>query len=352
MIPADPLATAPALDQRQKAAIVTRYLLSEGVELPLDQLPDRHQRALAMALAEMKVVDKTTLDSVLQEFTEQLDGIGMSSAGGMAGALSVLDGHLSPQTAKSIREEAGLLSRGDPWDQVAALEVIDLCEIVERESLYVAAVVVSKLPVTKAADLLQSLPGPEARKLAMAMSQTGKIRPDAVARIGLSLADQLASNPPRAFDEEPVDRVGEILNYSSGDTRDELLDEIDREDAEFATALRKKIFTFAHIPVRISPIDVPGILREADQDDIIAALAGAFSTGDDTPEIDAAEFLMANISQRMATTLREEAHEISGMKPRDAEIAMTKIVTVIRRLISEGKINLMERDEDAEDAAA
>src|SRR5690606_29319918 len=110
------------------------------------------------------------------------------------------------------------------------------------------AVVLSKLPVARAADMLGRLPGEKARRIAFAVSLTGDIDPETVRRIGLAVLAQIDSQPPKAFDAGPVERVRAILNVSPALTREEVLQGLEAEDAGFAEKVRKAIFTWVHIP--------------------------------------------------------------------------------------------------------
>ena len=153
-------------------------------------------------------------------------------------------------------------------------------DLVTSESTQVAAVMGSKLNVSKAADLLSTLPGDVARRITYAMSMTDAVTPDAVERIGLSLAAQLDAEPPKAFRNQPSERVGAILNFSRATTRDQLLTALDEEDKGFAEQVRKSIFTFAHIADRMTAIDVPKITRDVDQETLAKVISGAISDAD------------------------------------------------------------------------
>lgn len=342
--------TAPIpkpLQSRAKAAIVVRLLLNEGADLPLEDLPDELQARLTQQMGAMGLVDRTTLAAVAQEFAEALDAIGLAFPNGLAEALNALDGKISPQTAARLRKEAGVRQAGDPWARLRALPVDDLAAMAQAESTEVAAVLLSKLDVAKAAALLGQLPGPLARRITYAVSQTGGVTPEAVDRIGLSLASQLDHRPVPAFDEGPGARVGAILNQSPAVTREDVLNALDETDRDFAATVRRAIFTFAHIPDRIAPRDVPKIVRAADPAELVTALAGATATQAADGCAASAEFLLANMSSRMADTLREEIEEKDAIRPRDGEAAMTAIVGVIRGLEQAGEITLAISDEDA-----
>lgn len=343
-------APAPAsarLTRRQKAAIIVRFLLKEGADISLSDLPDDMQAQLTTQMGSMRYVDRGTLADVVAEFAGELEAMGLTFPKGVAGALNTLDRRISPQTAARLKKEAGVRQFGDPWEQVRNAETEALLDIVQTESVEVSAVLLSKLDVMRAAELMGELPGQTARRVALAMSQTGAVTPDAVDRIGLSLAAQLQNVPETAFDEGPVERVGAILNYSTSLTRDDVLTGLDEEDEGFAALVRKAIFTFANIPERLSPIDVPKVTRDVDQAILVMALATATKAEDTQP---AAEFILENLSKRMAESLREEIAEQGSIKQKDGEAAMTQVINAIRQLEANGEITLEIPEEEDQDA--
>jgi flagellar motor switch protein FliG len=340
------LPAAPALRRgpspRQKAAIVVRYLLTEGARLPLATLPEHVQAALAEQMGQMRLIDRTTLDEVVADFLAELEAVGLAFPGGIDGALSVMDGHISPSAVDRLRRMASASSKVDPWERIIAQPPDRLLPILTDEAVEVGAVLLSKLPVPKAADLLGLLPGDRARRVAYAVSMTGNVDPETVRRIGTALLAELDNQPPRAFDKGPVERVGAILNVSPALTRDGVLQALEDEDADFAAEVRRAIFTFVHIPARVAPRDVPKITRLVDQPVLVTALAAALVR----PDLEAAaEFLLANISQRLAQGLREETAARGKIKDRDGETAMTAVITAIRQLEAAGEIALIPPEE-------
>ena len=337
--PSAPLMTPSVrLSRRAKAAIIVQFILKEGANVPLTALPEDLQIQLTQLLGEMRYIDRDTMHAVITEFSEELDSIGLSFPGDIAGALSALDGKISAQTAARLRKEAGVRQIGDPWKRLADLPVSRLRDFVTSESTQIAAVMVSKLEVAKAADLLSSLPGDVARRITYAMSMTDAVTPDAVERIGLSLAAQMDSEPPKAFRAQPSERVGAILNFSRAATRDELLTALDEEDKGFAEEVRKSIFTFAHIPNRMNAIDAPKITRDVDQETLARVIAGAVADVDKR----SVDFILSNISKRMADVLREMSEEFKDIKPKEAEAAMSAVVRAIRALADSREITLIQ----------
>ena len=333
--------TGPGLNRRQKAAIVVRLLLAEGATLPLASLPEPLQAELTTQMSQMRYVDRATLRSVIEEFANELDSIGLVFPGGLEGALSILGGVISPDMAARLRKQAGMVWFNDPWESLSNFETDTLLPLLERQSPEVGAVLLSKLKVAKAAELLGKLPGEKARRLTFAMSETADVDPDTVRRIGLSLAAELKAEPPRAFAIGAVARVGAILNVSASTTRDDVLAGLTQDDAVFADKVRRSIFTFPDIPGRINPLDVPAVLRGVPQESLVAVVASADST---TSE--AVEFLLENMSKRMAATLRDEAGEAGAIKAKTAEAARTEVITAIRALLDNGEIQLKTAEDE------
>jgi flagellar motor switch protein FliG len=331
------------LTPRQKAAVIVRYLLTEGSSLPLSSLPEHMQAALAEQMGQMRLIDRATLDDVVTEFLAELESVGLAFPGGIEGALSMMDGHISHSAAQRLRRMSSTSSKIDPWERITALPPDRLLPILVNEAVEVGAVMLSKLPVGKAAELLGKLPGERARRVAYAVSMTGNVDPETVRRIGAALLAELDNQPPRAFDQGPVERVGAILNVSPSLTRDDVLQGLEAEDAAFAAEVRKAIFTFVHIPARLAPRDAPKITRLVEQPLLVTALAAA--TGKPGLEA-AAEFILANISQRLAQGLREEIGARGRVKDKEAEDAMTAIIAAIRTLEASGEIALIQPEEE------
>lgn len=332
------------LSRRQKAAIIVRLLVNGGAKLPLADWSEGLQAALTRSMGDMRLIDQDTLQEVIEEFSTELGRVGLSFSGGIEGALGLLDGHISPITAARLRREAGVAAKGDPWERVAGLDSDKLLAMLQEESVEVGAVVLAKLPTAKAAELLGRLPGDKARAITHAMSRTGRIAPETVARIGLTLAAQFDAQPVTAFEGGPADRVAAVLNFSPAATRDDVIKGLEEDDAAFAEQVRKAIFTFANIPERVAPRDIPKVIRGIDQPVLVTALAAC--KGKDEQ---ARDYILENMSKRMAEGLREEIAEAGKIKEKDGEEAMTAVVGEIRRLESEGEILLTAPEEDEED---
>ncbi|MGY6549876.1 MAG: FliG C-terminal domain-containing protein [Roseinatronobacter sp.] len=320
----------------QKASIIVRLMLSEGMDIQISRLPSELQAELTQTIGKMGLVDRATMCAVVDEFADTLEQVGLSFPDGLDAALSLLDGKLDANAAQSLRSLARGVSREDPWATLERAEIAELQALITREAEFVSAVLLSKLSAEKAARLLRTLSAEQAQALALSISQTEDISPDVVARIGATLADQVCDKPARAFLAPPSKRMGEILNASPAQLRDQVLRDLEVADKTYAGTVRQAIFTYQDIPLRIVPRDVPAIMRLAGNEALVAILASGQAADSET-----SEFLLQYMSKRIAETIREDVETATKPDHESYEAAISRFVTAVRSLVDEGKITLL-----------
>lgn len=331
------------LSRRQKAAVIVRLLLDDEDATSLSRLNTNSQTLVAEAMAGMEIIDRQTRDAIITEFCDRLEAVGVTFPGDMDGTLAMLGGKLSEDSTDRLRRMAAMSGRGDPWARIATLSKENLLLLANSESVELIALMLSKLPVALASETFTALPRDRARAVAQAMSMTGDVGAQALHRVGLVLLQAADALPRRAIDTPATDRMGAILNFASAELRDEVLGALDQDDADFAGGVRRAIFIFAHIPTRVEPRDVPRVVREIDQQVLVRALAAQTE-----PEAATAQFILSNLSQRMADGLREEIETLGAVRPREIEDAATEVIATIRRLEAAGELTLILPGDEAQ----
>ena len=340
VLDAAPQPNVQKLQPSQKAAVFVRLLLTQGLSPAIDRLSPAQQERLTQSMANLGHINRDTLGAVVREFAEALDNMALTFPSALSDAVALLEPHLSAKAQEALSEKAALHDGTDPWTQLAAMEAETLRPILSRESAGICAIRLSKIGVAKAAQLLAALPEDRAPAVAHAVSLTATISPQTIETIGETLLNQIRSTPRSAFKASAVDRVGAILNSATGVTRDAVLEGIIARDALFGEEVRRAIFTFDHIPRRIDPKDVPKIIREVESDSLVTALAAGLETAPLS-----VEFLLENMSKRMAEQLREEAEGRGTPRVEEGEAAQARIVTAIRDLESAGELLLVPAEE-------
>lgn len=333
--------SAADLTGPEKAAIIVRLLSGDDGPIPLASLSREAQKNLTKHFLKLGKVDTSTVDAVVEEFEAKLTDPSLNFPREMQKTLSLLEDHLSPEVALELRRSAGLTARNDPWPSVSEVPVQALAAIMLQEGHQVGAIMLSKLSPERASEVLELIPEDTGKTLTYAVQETAGVPPAVVARIGMILAEMVRPKGVKAFEETPVERVAEILNAAISSQRDGLLEQLEGLDAPFTAEVRQAIFTFEDIPTRITNTDIPKIVREVDNDVLIIALAAAQPT---MPE--SVDFILANMSQRLADSLREEMADAGSIKTKPGEQAMGQITGTIRRLKDQGDIAYITSDEE------
>ena len=327
-----------ALTRRQKAAVVVHLLVTGGADPGVRELPAAQQRQLLRDMASLRFIDRETLAEVVAEFAEELDSIGLHFPREPARILALMESQLSLDVVDQLSAELGdaLLPGAGPWAHVAELEAETLVELVVKESDEVAAVLLSKLPPARSAELLALIPTERSESITLAFARTEEIAPLAVAHIGMALGRETAARRIPAFQTDGVKRVGDILNAATSGVRRSILDTLDASNPQFAARVRAAVFSFENIPDRIAPRDMPAILRNVDNQVLITAIAGL------APEqAQIAEFILGNISKRMADQLREEIADRDKPSAEAHEEALGTVVAAIREMEEAGELSLV-----------
>ena len=336
------ISNRPPLSRQQKAAIVVRFLMQEGADINLSTLPEPLQAALTQEIANLRLIDRDTLADVVTEFVSELDSIGIAAKGGLGEALQLLDGKIARDTAKRLRQDAGVRLFDDPWPRIRALPNDELIPLLDQETVEVAAVILSKLPVPKAADILSNLPGDRARRISFAISMTDAVTPIAVDRIGQVILGQIDNRPERAFADRPEDRIAAILTAADDRLREDVLTGLRDSEPELAQRVEQAIFTFDLIPARIAANDIPKALKTADISDLTLAMAYAQTNGQNQ----IAEFILENLPKRMGAIIQEQLQAIDTIPQKQGSAAQTRVVGCIQNQISSGDIILIQPELD------
>ncbi len=325
----------------QKAAIIVRLLQSAASDLSLSDLNADTMTRLVHAMAGLSYVDEATTLQVIHDFLTEIDSLALYFQPGIHGAISTLDGHLDDEVTAGLTYVPMSNALSDPWLEISEMDIDDLLPILARETPQVIAIALSKLSSAKAAEVLAGLDIEQARAATRAALEIGRIELQAITDIGLAIAQTAAASADTgALPGDPVDRVGAMLNFTPGASREDLLTSLEASDPALADKVRKTMFTFGDIPDRVEVKDIPKLVRAVENDVMVTALAGGLVTDKET-----VEFIFANLSKRLVEQLEEEVREIGEVKPKDADTAMNTIIQGIRDLEAAREIILIAPEE-------
>lgn len=330
------------LNGAQRAAVIVQMIINAGGHIPLDAMSEATQVHLARVYAAMGPINKATVAHVLEEFSTHLDAHGLSFPVDTTAALDALEGNLSGKLLQRIRQIHSPSLPKNTWELIADLPAEALAERITQESPRIGAIILSKLPGATASAIMDLLDDDNAKAVTFAFSETENVQPATIDVVAQTLIDdEQSAGGNGAFPAKPHARAAALLNAAGSSQRDAVLEALDSLDAVFAAQVRKAIFTFADILTRVEPVDIAKLTRAVSGDEMNAAL----KAGQDAhPEV--VDFILANLSSRMAKQIREDIGDMAALTGKPAEAAMGKLTAAIRQLQEDGEITLIVPEED------
>jgi flagellar motor switch protein FliG len=226
--------------------------------------------------------------------------------------------------------------------KLAVLESSQIVNVLRTERAQTAALVTSCLPPHKASQVLALLPNDLREQVVERLATLGPTPVEVVDRTVMLLLEKVGSGDARALSQTGGVKVAAtLLNGMDKRLSQTLLASLEERNPELGQAIRQKMFTFDDL-VRLDATYLQRLLREVDLRDLAVALKRA---NDQLKAV-----LLGCISKRAAETVNEEISFLGSVKNKEVEAAQLRIVNVLRRLETEGEIELGE-SEDKEAAA-
>ena len=333
------------MNKTQKLAALLVILGAESAAQLLKGLDDSEIEAVTAEMGKVEMLGQQVQAEILKEFTEVALEAGTSIHGGLEFAQSTLEKALGQLKAATI------LSRIAPGrgpsaaaQRIASLEPRQIFNLLKYERPQAIALILSNLAAEKGSQVLSMLPpdvrGETVERLAN-LAPTSADVVESVVEVLLQGVDGKQAGALRKTGG--VKSAADLLNALDRTTSESLLRAIEERRPELVQAIRRKMFTFDDL-ASLEPSDLRKILREIDSRDLAAGLKNASDT--------LKSVLLGCISKRAAETVNEEISFLGSLKMRDIEAARDRIIAVVRRLETEGEIDLGQGAESEDEVLA
>ncbi len=327
------------LTNPQKAAAVIVAIGAEKASLVYQHMDPEDVEQVTLEVARLGMLDMYTTESVLGEFYQMCMMNKAVTEGGLEYARSVLEKAFGGATAAALlakvtkslknREFAFLNKAGDR----------DLFAILQNERAQTIALVLSYVTPDKAAAVLEQLEGRKQIKVVENMALMDSASPAAVKLIETEMAkrfDNIATNNDN-IKVGGVDFVASVMNNLDRASEKAIFDGLAVTNDELAEEIRKRMFVFEDI-ITMDDRSVQRFVRDCDARDLVLALKAA--------NAEVSNKLFANMSSRMAESIRDDLEITSNVRMKDVEEAQQRIVNVIRSLEEQGEIVILKGGKD------
>lgn len=317
----------------QKLAALLIVIGPESAAQVMRNLDEHELDVVAAEMAKMPMIPQNLQKDILKEFTE----VAVEASTGILGGVGYTQSAL--EKSVGVFRATNIVGRVAPTrTPVAAMQAIiemeprQIHNLIKQEQPQTIALVMSYLGSAKSAQLLVLL-RPEIRESVVERLATLAATPiEVVEKLVEVLNHRVGTKPTRALNQTGgLKMTAEMLNSLDKNISKTLLIALEERNAELGAGIRQKMFTFEDLGL----LDVPSlqkVLREIDMRDLAVSLKSASDKLKTT--------LLACISKRAAETVNEEMSFMGPLKLKDIEAAQGRIIEVVRRLESEGEIEI------------
>ncbi len=329
------------LEGPQKAALVVVSMGADRASQLYKYLSEQDIEDLTYEVAKMGKNTNAQVEGALDEFYKLCLTHKMMTDGGLQYAREVLEKAFGESTARNLLEKVSKTLQYKPFNFFMKGDPKALFALLQNERPQIIALIMSYMDAEQAARVLEQLPESKRIPTVAAMAKMDRVSPEAIAIVEEEMKRKfdtiITSEDNTALGG--VEYVADIMNHVDRSNERRIFDELDRTDPELAQSIRDRMFVFENI-LDMDGRSVQRFIRDCDAKDIVYALKTA---SDDMKQV-----FFANMSKRMAETVRGDLETTSNIRLKEVEEAQQRIVNVIRRLedIGEVIINKGGDDED------
>lgn len=321
---------AQTLTGIQKAAILMISLGPENSANVIRHLGDTEIEQLTLEMANVGKVSPEDRDFVVEEFHQMCMANDYIARGGLEYAREVLERALGETRAFDIISRLSTSLKMRPFDLVRRTDPKQLFSFIQGEHPQTIALIMTHLPVDKAATLLASLSQDRQADVAKRIATMGRTSPEVLKEIEKVLERKISSLAPTDYTASGgIQSIVDVLNRTDQGTVKVVMDALEIDDPDLAEQIKRQMFVFEDI-VMLDDRGIQLVLREVETKDLGLALKGS------NPEV--AAKILANMSSRAGQMLKDDMEFMGPVRLRDVEEAQQRIVKVIRKIEETGAI--------------
>ena len=323
----------------QKAAAVVVSLGADKASKIYKQLNESDIEKLTIEVARLGHISPEQMEEILDEFYKTCLTQKVVTDGGMEYARAVLEKAFGESTAQTLLERLAKSLKTRPFEFVRKSNVRNLISFLQHERPQTIALILSYADPDQASMVISELPKEQQIKVVESIAKMESASPDAIKIVEASLKKKFESVLTTADFTTigGIDYIADVMNHMDRANEKYIFDELGKENEELADTIRKKMFVFEDI-VSMDNRSIQRFIRECDVKDIVYALKGS----DDKIK----ELVFANVSTRMAESIRSDLEITVNVRLRDVEEAQQRIVGVIRRLEEAGELIIVKSGKD------
>lgn len=323
------------ITKTQRAAVLMMLFGEKSASEILKNLAPREVQHLGAAMYQVSGVDNGTLDSIIEEFLNDLNnetgiGIGASSY-----VRQIMTDALGEDKAQSV------LSRINPGNTEKPIEILDwmdargIAELVSDEHPQIISLVVACLDYGLAAEVLSLLPEDIQPDIVNRIASLNTVQPEPLRDLEQVMQRKFKqSSTMRASQIGGIKAAARILNFTKQDMEQRIQSNLRKIDKDLMQSIEDNMFVFDNL-IKSDDRSMQTLMREVETELLVLALKGA--------EEALREKLLGCMSTRAAANIRDEMEAMGPVRLTEVQEAQKQIIAVARRLADAGTIVLAGR---------
>lgn len=324
-----------SLSRQQKLADLLVILGTDSAAQLLRGFEPLEVETICSEMAKFTMIGQELQTEILREFSEVAVEAGTAVRGGVDVTRTTLE------KAIGVFKATEILSRVAPTrSSVAAIqEIVDMeprqvYNLIRHEQPQTVALILSYIGADKAAEALSFFQPDHRDKILERVATLAPTPIEVVEKVVAVLVAKRGVNQTRALSQTGgVKTAADLLNAMDKNQGKTLLGVLEERNPELSQAIRQKMFTFEDL-ANLDTTVLQRILRDVDLRELALALKSASEQ--------LKTKLLACITKRAAETVQEEMTFMGPVRLRDIETAHLHVIDAVRRLETEGAIDLGE----------
>ncbi len=331
-------AETDALTPRQKAAQIIIALGDDAAAAIYRNLPEEDVEKLTYEITRFESVSPEISDMVVKEFYGLCVAQKVYLEGGVNYAKTVLEKAFGPQQGNQLLDRVTKSIHTKAFEFIRKADAKNIMNMIMNEHPQTIALILSYAKSEQAAQVISELPKDIRIEVVERIAKMDRTSPEIIKQVENILERKFDSViSVELMEVGGIDYIAEVMNSVDRSAEKYIFDELSRKDPKLTDEIRKRMFVFEDIIV-LDSYSIQRFIREVETKDMAVALKGSNK--------DVSTVIFANMSQRMADTVRSEMEYLHNLRVRDVEEAQQKIVAIIRRLEEEGEIVIMKGGKD------
>jgi len=329
---ADELNLLSDLTPPQRAAAI---IVAVGPEAAGNVLPYLDVTDVETLTREITTLGRLPSDRLSAIVTEMLNELGdqvHDTQGGFEYAKTLLQ-HWEGSKAQDILERLVAAATNRPFNFMSKMDPTQICQFLSDEHPQTMALVLNHLSPALGAEVLTALPEDAQGEVSLRLATMGPVDPSVIRTVEQSLEARLGAvtSADVESDYDGAESLATLLNAVDRSAEKRIFEHLSRRDPALADDVRARMFLFEDL-IGLHDKDIQEILRTIDANQLALAMKGA------KPAV--VDKIFRNLSERAATSLREEVDFLGAVKVKDVEAAQSLVGAEVRRLDDEGVIAL------------